>query len=159
MNQANTSNSAGDARALWHRGAAVALAVVLAAGLAACDKKPGEPTAGQKLDTAVEKTEAAANEAKQKMESAAQDASQAAQNAASNAAAVLDDTAVTTKVKAAFAADPNLSAVLINVDTKDGVVSLSGPVKTPADAEHAAKLAQAVEGVKSVVNDLKPSAG
>ena len=89
----------------------------------------------------------------------ASETAQAAQNAASNAAAVLDDTAVTTKVKAAFAADPNLSAVLINVDTKDGVVSLSGPVKTPADAEHAAKLAQAVEGVKSVVHDLKPSAG
>lgn len=159
MNQAKPSTSVDDPRAAWRRGAAVALAVVLAAGLAACDKKPGEPTAGQKLDTAVEKTEVAADEAKQKMEAAARDASQAAQSAASNAAAVLDDTAVTTKVKAAFASDPNLSAVLISVDTKDGVVSLSGPVKTPADAEHAVKLAQAVEGVKSVVNELKPSNG
>ena len=154
MNQANTSHSAGDARALWHRGAAVALAVVLAAGLAACDKKPGEPTAGQKLDTAVEKTEAAANEAKQKMESAAQDASQAAQNAASNAAAVLDDTAVTTQVKAAFAADPNLSAVLLNVDTKDGVVTLNGPAPSAAAKSRAETIAKGVKGVKSVSNNL-----
>ncbi|MDR2332765.1 BON domain-containing protein [Diaphorobacter ruginosibacter] len=157
-------------RALWLRGSSVALAVLLAAGLAACDKKPGEPSAGQKLDAAVEKTEnaaerakveaeTAANDAKAKMESAAQDASAAARSAASNAAAALDDTAITTKVKAAFAADPNLSAVLISVDTKDGVVKLSGPVKTPDDAAHAERLTQAVEGVKSVVNELKPSNG
>ncbi|QNP50342.1 BON domain-containing protein [Diaphorobacter aerolatus] len=146
-------------QAMWKRGGAVALAVVLAAGLAACDKKPGEPTAGQKLDTAVAKTEVAADEAKQKMEAAAKDAGQAAQSAASNAAVALDDTAITTKVKAAFAADPNLSAVLISVDTKDGVVTLSGPVKTADDSAHAARLTQAVEGVKSVVNSLKPSNG
>ncbi|MBF5004472.1 BON domain-containing protein [Diaphorobacter sp. NR2-3-3-1] len=157
-------------RTFLTRGAAVALAAALTMGLAACDKQPGEPTAGQKLDTAVAKTEAAADEAKQKMEAAAddakvkmeaaaKDASQAAQNAASTAGAALDDTAVTTKVKAAFASDPNLSAVLISVDTKDGVVKLSGPVKTADDAIHAGRLAQAVEGVKSVVNELKPSNG
>ncbi|QIL80577.1 BON domain-containing protein [Diaphorobacter sp. HDW4A] len=146
-------------RNILKRGAAVALAAVLCAGLAACDKKPGEPTAGQKLDTAVSKTEAAADEAKQKMEIAAKDASQAAQNAASTAGAALDDTAITTKVKAAFASDPNLSAVLISVETKDGVVTLSGPVKTAGDVAHAASLTQAVEGVKSVVNELKPTNG
>lgn len=165
----NTKTPAIETRAIWTRAAGVALAVALAAGLAACDKKPGEPTAGQKLDSAVAKTEAAtdeakakmdvaADEAKAKMETAAADASQAAKSAASNAATVLDDTAVTTKVKAALAADPNLSALLISVDTKDGVVTLSGgPVKTAADVDHAAKLTQAVEGVKSVVNELKAS--
>ena len=155
MNQANTSNSVGDARALWHRGAAVALAVVFAAGLAACDKKPGEPTAGQKLDTAVEKTEAAANEAKQKMESAAQDASQAAQNAASNAAAVLDDTAVTTKIKADLVKDDDLKAMDVHVETVNGVVMLSGFVPSQAQVQKAADLARSVEGVTDVKNSLK----
>ena len=157
-------------RPLWLRGVGLALATALTAGLAACDKSPSEPSAGQKLDAAVEKTENAADEAKlkmegaadearQKMESAAQDASEAAHSAASNAAAVLDDTTVTTKVKAAFAADPDLSAVLISVTTKDGVVTLSGPVKTAGDAAHAQQLTQAIEGVKSVVNELKPANG
>ena len=142
------------------RGGALLAALVLCAGLAACDKKPpAEPTAGQKVDAAIAKTEAAADEAKAKMESAAKEASQAAQAAASNAAVVLDDAALTTKVKAAYAADPNLSALLISVDTKDGVVTISGPVKTAADKEHAARLAQAIEGVKSVVNQLNPTAG
>ncbi len=145
--------------ALWARATAVAVAVVLTAGLAACDNKPAEPTVGQKLDAAVAKTESAAGEAKQKMEEAAQDASAAAQNAASNAAVALDDTAITTKVKSSFAADPNLSAVLISVETKDGVVTLSGPVKTPADKTHAVELTKAVEGVKGVVDKLVPSNG
>ena len=144
-------------RAVWARGAVIALALILAAILAGCDQKPAEPTAGQKLDAVVEKTENAANEAKQKMEVAAQDASEAARSAASNAGAVLDDMAVTTKVKAAFEADPNLSAVLISVETKDGVVTLSGPVKIAADVTHAQNLAQSVEGVKGVVNELKPA--
>ncbi|WP_313295965.1 BON domain-containing protein [Diaphorobacter sp.] len=176
-----TQLSDAENRSVRTRGTAIALAVLLTAGLVACDKQPADQTAGQKLDTAIAKTEAAADDAKakteaaadnakakmevaaddakQKMDAAAQDVSQAAQNAASNAAVALDNTAITTKVKAAFAADPNLSAVLISVDTKDGVVTLSGPVKTADDSKHAQNLTQAVEGVKSVVNELKVTAG
>ena len=136
------------------RGAGLLMALALSMGLAACDQKPNEPTAGQKLDTAVAKTEVAADEAKQKMESAAQDAATAARSAASSAAVVLDDTGITTKVKTAYAADPDLSAVLISVETKDGVVTLSGPVKTAADKDRAVALAKAIEGVKDVSNQL-----
>ena len=41
------------------RGAGLLMALALSMGLAACDQKPNEPTAGQKLDTAVAKTEVA----------------------------------------------------------------------------------------------------
>ena len=68
------------------------------------------------------------------------------------------DADITNAVKAKLSADPALAAV--NVDTHDGVVTLSGTVNTTADAARAAQLAQSVEGVKSVVNNLvaKPTA-
>jgi osmotically-inducible protein OsmY len=66
----------------------------------------------------------------------------------------VDDVAIGTKIKAALAADPELSALKINVDTKQGAVSLKGEVKTIALRRKAEELARKVEGVKSVDNQL-----
>lgn len=70
---------------------------------------------------------------------------------ASNA---MDDTALTTKVKAALLAEPGLSSLQIGVDTKDAVVTLSGSVTTMPQKERAVSLASSVAGVKSVVDNL-----
>jgi osmotically-inducible protein OsmY len=67
----------------------------------------------------------------------------------------IDDTVITTKVKAAFVADEALKASEINVETFKGVVQLSGFVKTPADIARAVEVARGVEGVKSVKNDIR----
>jgi len=67
----------------------------------------------------------------------------------------LDDAGITTKVKAAFAADPNVKATEINVETYQGTVQLSGFVANPADAQRAADLARGVKGVSSVKNDIR----
>jgi osmotically-inducible protein OsmY len=67
----------------------------------------------------------------------------------------IDDAAITTKVKAAFAADPNVKATEINVETFKGDVQLSGFVANPADAQRAADLARGVKGVSSVKNDIR----
>jgi osmotically-inducible protein OsmY len=67
----------------------------------------------------------------------------------------IDDTVITTKVKAAFVADETLKATEINVETFKGVVQLSGFVKTPADIARAVDVARGVEGVKSVKNDIR----
>jgi len=67
----------------------------------------------------------------------------------------IDDTVITTKVKAAFVADEALKATEINVETFKGVVQLSGFVKSPADIARAADVARGVEGVKSVKNDIR----
>jgi osmotically-inducible protein OsmY len=123
---------------------ALAAALALAAGLAACNKTE-EPTAGQRLDSAIEKTEQAAQEAKQKMESAAHEAGDATRSAA--------------KVSAGLAQDPDLSAIKIDVDTRAGVVTLNGPVKTEQARERATQIAQGVQGVNSVVNNLTISSG
>jgi osmotically-inducible protein OsmY len=67
----------------------------------------------------------------------------------------LDDAGITAKVKAAFAADPNVKATEINVETYQGTVQLSGFVAQPADAQRAADIARGVKGVTSVKNDIR----
>jgi len=62
----------------------------------------------------------------------------------------LDDTLITTKVKASLAADPQVSALAISVDTDDGVVHLSGVVENEAERQRAIQLAQGMEGVTRV---------
>lgn len=66
----------------------------------------------------------------------------------------VDDVTIGTKLKAALAADPELSALKINVDTTQGAVRLRGEVKTIALRRKAEDLARKTEGVKSVDNQL-----
>ena len=67
----------------------------------------------------------------------------------------IDDSAITTGVKAAFAIDPNLKATEINVETYKGVVQLSGFVAQAGDIPAATTVARGVRGVKSVKNDMR----
>lgn len=64
-----------------------------------------------------------------------------------------DDTLITSKVKAAFAADPQVKATEVKVETFKGVVQLSGFVDSRASAQKAVELARQVKGVKDVKND------
>lgn len=66
----------------------------------------------------------------------------------------VDDVTIGTKLKAALAADPELSALKINVDTTQGAVRLRGEVKSMALRRKAEDLARKIEGVKSVDNQL-----
>ena len=62
----------------------------------------------------------------------------------------VDDSAITTKVKSSFVADPIVSALAINVETTKGVVHLQGIVNNEQERQRAIQLAQAVGGVKQV---------
>jgi osmotically-inducible protein OsmY len=66
----------------------------------------------------------------------------------------VDDATIGTRLKAAYAADPELSALKINIDTTQGVVKLRGEVKTIALRRKAEEMALKIEGVKSVDNQL-----
>lgn len=66
----------------------------------------------------------------------------------------IDDVTIGTKLKAALVADPELSALKINVDTTQGAVRLRGEVKSMALRRKAEELARKIEGVKSVDNQL-----
>lgn len=65
------------------------------------------------------------------------------------------DTATTSEVKAKLLADDIVPSRNVKVETTDGVVQLSGTVESQAQSERAESVAKAVEGVKSVKNDLK----
>lgn len=67
----------------------------------------------------------------------------------------IDDTVITTKVKAAIFNEPTLKSAEINVETYKGVVQLSGFVNSKADIETAVRVARSVKGVKSVSNDME----
>jgi len=67
----------------------------------------------------------------------------------------VDDTVLTTKVKAAILNEPTLKSAEINVETFKGVVQLSGFVSSPAAETTAVAVAGKVAGVKSVKNDMR----
>jgi osmotically-inducible protein OsmY len=71
------------------------------------------------------------------------------------AGAAVSDSAITTKVKAKFAADKGVSATNIHVDTDNGVVKLTGTAKSQDEAMKAADIAKATEGVASVDNEIR----
>jgi len=65
----------------------------------------------------------------------------------------VDDVVITSKVKAAFAADPTVKATEVKVDTFKGTVQLSGFVESRESAQKAVQLAREVKGVKEVRNN------
>lgn len=65
-----------------------------------------------------------------------------------------ENAALAAKVKAALAAEPGLNAPAIDVDAKDGVVSLFGTADNTANRDKAGRVAAKVKGVKSVNNKL-----
>jgi osmotically-inducible protein OsmY len=66
----------------------------------------------------------------------------------------VDDSVITTKVKAAIFNDPSLKVFQINVETFKGEVQLSGSVDSAQSVKKAGEVARSVGGVKSVKNNL-----
>ncbi len=154
---------------------AAAIALALAAALGACSKND-DATAGQKLDSAINKVEQKTEQARERTGEAMKDAGQAASSAATNigqatsnaaanigeaasnvatgAASSVSDAMITTGVKAELARDPGLSALRIDVDTSYGRVALSGTAPDEAAKTRATALATAVKGVSGVDNRL-----
>lgn len=151
------------------------LAAAASLALAACDRQDNR-TAGQKLDSAVAQTEQRADQAKSELkkegaeasaalqagtdraatgvENAAGKAAEAVGQAANQVAAKTNDAAITTQINAELAKDPGLSALRIDVDTRDGGVTLSGTAPSLAAKDRATRLASAIKGVTRVDNRL-----
>lgn len=70
------------------------------------------------------------------------------------AGSYIDDTALTTRVKAKFAADPTVSAMAISVETLKGTVQLAGFAKSAEEKAMAEKLARETSGVVAVRTDI-----
>ena len=126
------------------------LAVLLAAGLAACDKQPGPAeSAGKMIDQT-------ANDAGKKIGETADKVGEKMGEQSAKTGVVVDDAEITTKVKAAIFAEPGLKTLQISVETVNGLVTLSGSVDSKPNSDRARALASAVSGVKDVDNKLVP---
>jgi osmotically-inducible protein OsmY len=65
------------------------------------------------------------------------------------------DAGITTNVKTKLAADDTVKAYQVDVDTRNGVVTLSGAVQTAAAKEQAIRIARETDGVRDVVDQLR----
>ena len=77
------------------------------------------------------------------------------EKAADKTKEVIDEAAITTKIKAEYAKDKTVSAMKIHVDTdKGGVVKLTGNAQSKEEAAKAEQIAKSVNGVTSVKNEI-----
>ena len=67
----------------------------------------------------------------------------------------LDDAVITSRIEAKLTADDHLNPLNIDVDTSEGVVTLSGRVASQANRERAERIARDTKGVERVVNRLE----
>ena len=155
--------------------ALVAGAMLLAAG---CDKYTDSgQTVGQKLDNAIDKTNAKIAAAGDKVEKKVEQAGVAVASAGESISnttgaavdkagmavftkvdqvnAIVDDSAITASIKADLLKDPGLSALAIEVNTVKGEVTLKGEVSTEARKQRAEGISRHIVGVTKVTNLLK----
>ena len=135
--------------------------VILAAALAACGQSDDGKTPGQQLDSAVASTQEQAAELKSDAKEGAAEARETMGEVGDKLAAggrevkdAAKDASITASVSAGLVKDAGLSALRIDVDTHDGVVSLSGTAPNDAAKDRATDIARAVDGVVSVDNRL-----
>lgn len=67
----------------------------------------------------------------------------------------IDDATITTRVKTALLNDKDVGGLRIDVDTSLGVVTLSGIVRSQAEADRALAVARQINGVKDVKSTLQ----
>lgn len=130
-----------------HRAWPAVAASALALSIAACEQQSTPEQVGKNIARAVENARDQAGQS-------AEQAKEAVGDRTAEAGKVLDDAAVTAKVKSALVAEPGLKSLAINVDTMAGVVTLRGTADTPASRTKAEQLAMNVEGVRSVTNEI-----
>lgn len=144
---------------------AIAVAIVALAMTAACDRKepdaemgsadqtspvtpvvpviPFEPAPGESAGTMSPSTNSNGNNTT----NSSSDSGDSAGNA-------VEDAGITVLVKAALLLESDLSAMEINVDTVNGIVTLTGAIDNSANIEKATEVVDGIEGVKSVNNQL-----
>lgn len=121
----------------------IGASVLFVAGFSACNKPGPAETAGKEIDESAEKAADKIDHASDSLSTQGDKASE-----------VVNDAAISTKVKTAIFAEPGLSSLRINVDTVHGVVTLSGAVDSQQSIDKAKEIASAVSDVKAVENTL-----
>jgi hyperosmotically inducible protein len=96
-----------------------------------------------------------AKDAAEKTRDTAKDAARKTRDTAATSGEAVTDGWITTKVKSSFVGEDALEDSDIDVDTKNGVVTLKGTVASEAGRARAVAVAKKIEGVKQVKDELK----
>jgi BON domain-containing protein len=113
---------------------------------AVTDREPARPTTG---------TTGAAAETRERAREVGAEIGDTVAAGANAAERALANGQLTAKIKSKMALDDSVRARSIDVDTSNGVVTLSGTVGSEAQRQRAVQLARETDGVKSVVDRLK----
>ena len=117
---------------------------------AGCSKRNAGDTVHMKIDRAAEVIAGNVDGA----ERAAETLASKADEAATTAAAVAADAAITARVKSALVSELDLAALPIRVDTREGIVTLSGFVDSARERDRAKRAAATVAGVRYVLDRI-----
>jgi hyperosmotically inducible protein len=136
--------------------------LVLAGALCSCEKKTtviDAPGGGTVTRTTISPSPQASEAMRQINESLGHAASAiesgaAASQALTKAGDAIEDGVITTRIKAALLTDPDVKGSQIGVDTRQGVVTLTGAVDKAASLDRAKRITHDTEGVKSVDSQL-----
>lgn len=161
-----------------HTAAAIAVTMLT---LAACDRatteevraegreagrelRAGAREAGNQLESAADKTQRALADMGERLGPQVKEATASAKEHLATAGektreALQGDGAITASIKASLLKDPDLSALKIDVDTRDGVVVLNGLAGDAAARERATRIAEGTKGVREVRNHLTVKRG
>ncbi|MDI1276869.1 BON domain-containing protein [Methylobacter sp.] len=128
------------------------ISVVL--GLVGCQKEGAAEKAGKKIDSAAENAEQKIEQTTEKVGKELEGAKESVTEKAETAGEFIDDSVITTTVKAAILNDPLLNASHIEVTTDKGVVKLSGTVDSEPSISKAIEVAKSQKNVLSVESSL-----
>ena len=113
------------------------------------------PEAAATTGNLADETRDTTREVREEARQGAETARDTAAGAADRTKTAVTDAAITSGVKGKFLADTAVSGLKIDVDTRDGVVTLTGTVPTSAEADRATVLARETNGVTRVINNLQ----
>ena len=134
--------------------AASSLALIAVAG---CDKPNPAESAGKQIDQSMQKMGQRVDQVTDRAKEQVAKTADRAKEQVAKTGQVLDDTAITAAVKAGIIAEPGLKVLKIDVDTKDGQVTLTGSADSAENVQRATQVASSVQGVKSVDNRIAVS--
>lgn len=140
-------------------------ALLLLLPLVGCDVDTDRETDGdveiqaqvdqQKLEEAKQQTEEGLERAGDTLERAGRKIEAGVEKASEELEPYAKDAAITAKVKARLTADPEIDPITIDVDTVNGIVTLTGTVPDASDRDLALAHARSVEGVREVKDNLQ----
>lgn len=114
----------------------IVIIMVFVFGFAGCQQDGTAEKAGKKIDDASEKT------------------GEAISATVDKAGEIMDDSAITAKIKAEILSDPLLKVAQIDVTTTNNVVTLSGVADSQQSIDRAMEIVRSIKNVKSVESNL-----